>query len=184
MTAFILCFKWPTYYSVYNGLRCSSDCVCNWICFIGFFFLPEASKDFLYPQYKSVATLEEKKLEEQKQISHARTKWLKSCWIRKWKMHQFWNYKTPIRVFTLVNTGWSVKHATWLRAGDSGCEIEISRSPDAWHFVWLVWYGGTFLWSVMPSERPSKNCSPKDGYLCAWIISWRVYYFPVTPERV
>lgn len=72
-----------------------------------------------------------KKLRGQMQISHAVTKWLKSCWRRKWRMHQFWNYKTPVRTFTLVNIGWNVsmstKHATWLRAGDSGCETEY---PD------------------------------------------------------
>lgn len=105
----------------------------HWLSIIGFVSL--VSFSFLKPakifpiHNTSQWPYWKKKLEEQTQISHAMTKWLKSCWIRKWRMHQFWDYKTEIRTFPLVNTGSSIimstKHATWLRIGDSGYEIDV-----------------------------------------------------------
>lgn len=130
-----------------------------------------------------------KELEEQMQVSHAMTKWLKSCWIRKWRMNKFWNYKTPIRTFPLVNTGWSVsmstKHATWLRTGDSGCEIDIQMS-------WCLTLTGVLrrhfplvcLANAIGMGMPLITAFLSTVIYVPESFPERIYYFPVAPEKV
>lgn len=126
--AHVLSFRLQIYCSVYSEVqRWRNDYVCN--CWL--FSLPVARKDFFYPLYKLGDVLEERQM----QTLHAVM--TKDSWIITCRERQFCKGKTQAWKHLLVNSGGNagviVRHTTCLKAGDSGCEREVSRCPDVKH---------------------------------------------------